>query len=78
MKRRNGTFFSYIGRVDMNAETQSLEKLDVLVSALEDMIEIQDKIFEEKFYSNYREVSKLRNERYYPVRDNSKLSCPKS
>lgn len=52
----------------MITETQDLEKLDVMVMALEDMIKIQDKIFEERSYSNHREVIKLRNEQYYPVR----------
>ena len=56
----------------MDTDSVNLEKLDVLVDALEDMIEIQDKIFEERFYSNYREVSKLRSEHYYPARDQFK------
>ena len=56
----------------MDTGNENLEKLNVLVTALEDMIKIQDKIFEERSYSNHREVLKLRSEQYYPARDQFK------
>lgn len=52
----------------MDTDFHDSAKLDVLVSALETMIKIQDKIFEERSYSNHREVWKLQEEKYDPAR----------
>jgi len=43
-----------------------MDNLDKLIKSLEQMIDARDDMYEEDKYSNYREVLKIREERYNP------------
>lgn len=56
----------------MDTNFHDSAKLDVLIRALETMFKTQDKIHEERHYSNHRAVWKLQEETYDPARDQFK------
>jgi len=43
-----------------------MDNLDKLINSLEQMIDARDDMYEEDKYANYREVLKIREEKYNP------------
>jgi len=56
-----------------------LETLDIdhFISSLEEMIDARDDMWEEEKYSNYRQMNKIRDERYTPAKDNVRMYLKK-
>lgn len=44
------------------------DNIDELLKSLEDMIEAKDEMWHEDQYANYREVLKIREDRYNPAK----------
>ena len=42
--------------------------IDKFIDSLEEMIDARDDMWEEEKYSNYREMWKIKNERYLPAK----------
>jgi hypothetical protein len=43
--------------------------IDKFIESLEEMIDARDDMWEEEKYSNYREMWKIKNERYIPAKE---------
>ena len=43
--------------------------IDKFIDSLEEMIDARDDMWEEEKYSNYREMWKIKNERYIPAKE---------
>ena len=50
------------------------DNIDKFITALEEMIDARDDMWEEEKYSNYREMVKIQEKRYLPARQMLKES----
>jgi len=48
--------------------------LDKFIDALEEMIDARDDMWEEEKYSNYRQMNRIKEERYVPARESFRNS----
>lgn len=46
-----------------------IASIDKFIDSLEEMIDARDDMWEEEKYSNYREMWKIKNERYLPAKE---------
>ena len=53
-------------------------EIDILFDNIEKMIDAQDDMWEEEKYSNYREVIKIKEERYIPAKKEARIAFEKS
>jgi len=51
--------------------------LDKFIDALEEMIDARDDMWEEEKYSNYRQMNRIKEERYVPARESFRNSLEK-
>ena len=50
------------------------DNIDTLLDCLEQMIAAQDDIWNERYYSNYREVAKIQEDRLLPAKARARLA----
>ena len=58
----------------MKKYRKTIENIDKFIDAIEEMIDARDDMWEEEKYSNYREMWKIKNERYLPAKEALKQS----
>jgi hypothetical protein len=46
-----------------------ITSIDKFIDSLEEMIDARDDMWDEEKYSNYREMWKIKNERYIPAKE---------
>ena len=46
-----------------------ITSIDKFIDSLEEMIDARDDMWDEEKYSNYREMWKIKNERYLPAKE---------
>lgn len=56
----------------MTKYKQRLESIDKFIESLEEMIDARDDMWEEEKYSNWRQVLKIKQDRYSPARERMK------
>lgn len=50
------------------------DNIDTLLDCLEQMIVAQDDIWNERYYSNHREVAKIKEDRLLPAKERARLA----
>jgi len=52
----------------MKKYKQKIENIDKFIESLEEMIDARDDMWEEEKYSNYKQMWKIKEERYLPAK----------